>query len=309
MQGAVKAVKAVVDQVAPAAESVKLLTLRAAEGELPRWDPGAHIDLTLPNWQVRQYSLCGDPNDHRRYQVAVKLENLSRGGSEYIHRFLRPGTEVTVSAPRNTFPATMPPRTLYVAGGIGITALIAMFLRDFDAGREPRLVYAGRGRETMALLQALPQSENVMIAASRNGARIDLARLAQQIPAGTTVAACGPSRMLAQVEEVFGTERFGPLHLERFRAEPRRFRENQPFEVHCARSGTDVEIPAQETLMDSLLFNDLPVASGCREGICGSCQLKVLEGQPEHRDSLGASDDAIYPCVSRSLSDRLVLDL
>lgn len=300
----------VVEEVRPVAEGVRAVTLRAPDGgALAPWTPGAHVDVELPNRLRRQYSLCGDPGDTARYRIAVKHEALSRGASEYVHLFLRPGTALRVRAPRSTFPGRTAPGTLYIAGGIGITAVLAMYLRDVREGRGPLLRYAGRGRAGMPFLDELPEGGDVVVAAADEGRRLDLAALARDAADGTEVVACGPPRMVAAVEEVFGTERFGPVHVERFRAEPRSFVDDAPFTAECARSGRTVAVPAGETLMDALLREDVAVAAGCREGVCGSCAVTVLDGEPEHRDLLGAPPGRMYPCVSRSTTEKLVLDL
>lgn len=299
----------IIDDFRPAAASIRTVILRAPDGgDLPAWVPGAHIDVGLPNWITRQYSLCGSPADLSQYRIAVRLEELSRGGSEYIHRFLRRGTPVTVSTPRSTFPAEMPAGSVYIAGGIGITAVLAMFLRDHAAGLTPKLLYAGRSRSAMAFLDELPGTADVVVAASDEDQRLDLPGLAAALPEDTDIAICGPGRLISAAEEAFPAEKFS-VHAERFRAESRSFADNTPFTVECARSGTDVPVAAEETLLDALLKADIPVAGGCREGVCGSCEVRVLKGEPEHRDLLGAPEGRMYPCVSRSVTERLTLDL
>lgn len=298
----------VVDDIHLAAESICSVTLHAANsGKLPEWSPGAHIDLELPNWITRQYSLCGDPQDRYRYRIGVRLEELSRGGSEYIHRLLRPGTRLKFRGPRSTFPESTRPKTVFIAGGIGITALLAMFLRDHALGFQPTLLYAGRSRAAMPFLSELPEDADTVIAAKDEGSRLDLSLWAEKLPIGTSVAACGPNRMVSSVEETFAPSKF-QVHTERFRAEAREF-VNTSFVAECARSGKEITVSEHESLMDALAKADLPLAAGCREGVCGSCELRVLSGRPEHRDLIGAPEGRIYPCVSRSTTERLVLDI
>lgn len=297
-----------VDDIRPAAENICTVTLRSASRrKLPCWRPGAHIDLELPNWITRQYSLCGDPSDQHSYRIGVRLEELSRGGSEYIHRLLRPGTLLKARGPRSTFPDRTPAGTVFIAGGIGITAVLAMFLRDYAQGLRPILLYAGRSRAAMPFLDELPEDADVVIAAKDEDQRLDFADLAARLPGGTAIAVCGPSRMVSAVEEAFPEEKF-QVHAERFRAEPREF-VNTEFLAECVRSGKEITVGEYESLMDALARADRPLAAGCREGVCGSCEVRVLSGEPEHRDLIGAPPGKMYPCVSRSSSERLVLDL
>lgn len=298
-----------VDAICAVAIGVRAVRLVATDGrDLPPWIPGAHIDVRLPNWITRQYSLCSDPEDLSHYRIAVRLEELSRGGSEYIHRFLLPGTGVSISAPRSTLPSAMPCGSVYIAGGVGITAILAMFLRDYNSGLKPKLYYSGRSRSAMAFLDELPAGADVMLAASDQRQRLDLANLRESLPPDTKIAVCGPSGLVTDVVEMFDAERFS-VYAERFRAEPTHFAHNTPFTADCVRSKISVPVSAEETLLDALLKADLPVAGGCREGVCGSCEVTVANGEPEHRDLIGAPPGRMYPCVSRSKTEWISLDL
>lgn len=298
----------VVDRIDPITEDAVALLLRGTSGPLAPWEPGAHIDLALPNWLTRQYSLCGDPADRESYRVAVRHERLSRGGSEYVHRFLRRGRTLEVSLPRNHFPLVPAPAYLFLAGGIGITAVLPMLRAAAGAGIPASLVYVGRSAATMPFADELRDSygERVRIVATREQGRPDLAALAAGPAPGTLVYCCGPASMLAAAEAAFPAER---LRAERFRPAPRTFGPDTEFEAVCARSARTVQVTADETLLDALAHAGHPLPSGCREGVCGSCELTVLDGEPEHRDDIGAREGRMYACVSRALSPRLVLDL
>ncbi|MFJ8825239.1 PDR/VanB family oxidoreductase [Streptomyces sp. NPDC102467] len=298
----------VVEHIDRVAEDVVALTLRATAGELAPWDPGAHIDLALPNWLTRQYSLCGDPADRDTYRVAVRYDPLSRGGSEYVHRFLRPGRALDVSLPRNHFPLVPAPRYLFLAGGIGITPLLPMLRAVAAAGLPATLLYAGPTAESMPFADELRRSygDRVRIVETKGQGRPDLDALAAALEADTLVYCCGPAAMLAAADAAFPTER---LHSERFQPVARTFGPDTAFEVVCARSGGPVAVPADESLLDALAHAGRPIPSGCREGVCGSCEVTVLDGSPEHRDHIGAPEGRMYACVSRALSPRLVLDL
>ncbi|MEU5772915.1 PDR/VanB family oxidoreductase [Streptomyces venezuelae] len=298
----------VVEHMDRVAEDVVALTLRATAGDLAPWDPGAHIDLSLPNWLDRQYSLCGDPAERDAYRVAVRYDPLSRGGSEYVHRFLRPGRALGVSLPRNHFPLVPAPRYLFLAGGIGITPLLPMMRAAAAAGAPATLVYVGPSPATMPFADDLLRSygDRVRIVETGRHGRPDLHALAATLPADALVYCCGPATMLAAAEAAFPAER---LHAERFQPVARTFGPDTAFEAVCARSGDTVAVPADESLLDALALSGRPLPAGCREGICGSCEITVLDGTPEHRDDIGAPEGRMFPCVSRAVSPRLVLDL
>ncbi|MFE7116681.1 PDR/VanB family oxidoreductase [Streptomyces sp. NPDC057654] len=297
-----------IEHIDRVAEGVVALTLRGATGPLEPWEPGAHIDLALPNWLIRQYSLCGDPADRDAYRVAVRYDPLSRGGSEYIHRFLRRGRTLDVSAPRNNFPLAPAPEYLFLAGGIGITPLLPMLRAATAAGRRATLVYAGASAETMPFADELLSGygDRVRIIATKQQGRPDLAALAADLGPDALVYCCGPASMLAAAEAAFPA---GQLHAERFQPVPKTYGPDTAFEAVCSRSGQTVQVPADESLLDALTHAGRPIPSGCREGVCGSCELTVLDGEPEHRDDIGAPTGRMYACVSRALSPRLVLDL
>ncbi|MEU5899567.1 MULTISPECIES: PDR/VanB family oxidoreductase [Streptomyces] len=298
----------VVEHMDRVTEDVVALTLRATAGDLAPWDPGAHIDLSLPNWLDRQYSLCGDPAERDAYRVAVRYDPLSRGGSEYVHRFLRPGRTLPVSLPRNHFPLVPAPGYLFLAGGIGITPLLPMLRAAVTAGIPSTLVYAGPSRHSMPFADELHRTygDVVRIVETGRHGRPDLHALAATLPPGTLVYCCGPATMLAAAEAAFPAER---LHAERFQPAVRSFGPDTAFEAVCARSGGAVAVPADESLLDALAHAGRPLPAGCREGICGSCEVTVLDGTPEHRDDIGAPEGRMFACVSRAVSPRLVLDL
>ncbi|MFH8344368.1 PDR/VanB family oxidoreductase [Streptomyces sp. NPDC018045] len=300
--------RTLLDRIDQVADDVVSLALRGADGPLAPWEPGAHVDLALPNWLTRQYSLCGDPADRATYRVAVRYDPLSRGGSEYIHRFLRPGRPLDVSLPRNHFPLLPAPRYLFLAGGIGITPVLPMLRAATAAGRPASLVYAGPSAATMPFADELRSAygDAVRIVATRQHGRPDFGTLAAGLEPGTLVYCCGPASMLAAAEAAFPA---GQLRTERFQPAPKVFAPATAFEAACARSGRTVQVDADESLLDALNHAGHSVPSGCREGVCGSCEVTVLDGEVEHRDDIGAPEGRMFACVSRALSPRLVLDL
>ncbi|MGW4832756.1 PDR/VanB family oxidoreductase [Amycolatopsis japonica] len=293
--------KTVLDRVEPVADGVVSLVLRGAEGPLAAWEPGAHVDLSLPNWLTRQYSLCGDPADRGSYRVAVRHDRLSRGGSEYVHLFLRAGRTLDVSLPRNNFPLLPAPEYLFIAGGIGITPIMPMLAA---AGDSARLVYVGRSEATMPFAAELKAEYGDRVRLHTDG-RPDFAALAAGLGPDALVYCCGPASMLDAAEAAFPAYR---LHLERFRPVAKEFAPDVPFEAHCVRSGRTVPVAAEESLLDALNHAGFRIPSGCSEGVCGSCEIRVVGGEPEHRDDIGAPDGRMYCCVSRA-SSRLDVDL
>jgi ferredoxin-NADP reductase len=294
----------ILERVEPVAEGAVSLVLRGRERPLAAWEPGAHVDLELPNWLNRQYSLCGDPADRDRYRVTVRHDRLSRGGSEYIHLYLRAGRTLAVSLPRNHFPLVPAPEYLFLAGGIGITPIVPMLAAAVEAGASATLVYVGRSATTMPFADELR---------SRYGDRVqirhrrpDLAALAATLGPQALVYCCGPASMIDSAEVAFAPHQ---LHVERFRPVSRTFAPDEPFEVRCARSGRTVQVGADESMLDALNHAGHRIPSGCREGVCGSCEIPVLDGEPEHRDDIGAPPGRMYCCVSRALTSPLVVDL
>jgi tetrachlorobenzoquinone reductase len=304
-----------VKQVTWEADGVLSLSLVHPDAAgLPAWTPGAHLDLRLGD-RVRQYSLCGDPADPGRYRVAVLRVEDGRGGSEYVHQRLRPGQTVQIEGPRNHFTLEPSPRYLFIAGGIGITPLLPMVRQAAAEGRDWRLVYGGRSLRSMAFLDELAgYGDRVETVPQDERGLLDLdALLGTPLP-DTLVYCCGPEPLLAAVETRCATWPPGCLRLERFAAKPQDFGPDTPFEVVCQRSDVTVRVEPGTSIVDALENTDVWVSNACREGICGTCETRVIDGEPDHRDSLLSADERaagklMLPCVSRSLTPRLVLDL
>lgn len=299
------------------AEGVVTLTLTAPDGgRLPDWTPGAHVDLTLDNGLTRQYSLCGDRWDAHSYRVGVLLEPAGRGGSRHVHELLEPGHLVGLGGPRNNFPLVPAGSYLFVAGGIGITPMLPMLAQADQLGADWRLLYGGRQRISMAFLDELAQyGDRVEIRPQDEFGLLDLPGFLGEPRPGTPVYSCGPAPLLAAVEAACAGWPPRALHTERFvaaeRGAPVR---TTAFAVELARSGRTVTVTPEVSVLEALGSAGVEVLSSCRQGTCGTCETTVLAGQPDHRDSLldddeQAAGDCMYPCVSRSLSDRLVLDL
>jgi ferredoxin-NADP reductase len=308
----------VVEAVDIVAEDVVALTLADPSGAtLPAWTPGAHVDLILTPDLVRQYSLCGTPSDGRRIRVAVLREAAGRGGSTFVHDRLTVGTTVRVRGPRNHFPLVGSPRYLFVAGGIGVTPLLPMLAEATAAQADWTLVYVGRSRKTMAFLDDLVQyGDRVRVLPKDETGPLDLATVLGEPRQDTLVYCCGPERLLADIEQRCSASwPAGALHLERFAARPTDgVGENHPFELVLARSGLTIQVPADRSVFHAVEDAGISVLGSCHEGICGTCEQVVLEGEVDHRDSVlsaeeQATDETMMICVSRCRSDRLTLDL
>lgn len=309
----------VVDELVVEADGVAALRLSDPAGnELPQWTPGAHIDLIMSGSLVRQYSLCSSPRDRGAWRVGVLRAPDSRGGSEFVHTQLGEGASVRVRGPRNHFPLVTAPRYLFVAGGIGVTPMLPMIEAADAVGADWRLVYGGRSRKSMGFLDELEgYGERVDLWPQDERGLLDLeALLATPLP-DTLVYCCGPEALLSAVEQRCADWPAGSLHLERFAAKPQGEAHADAldtFDVVCQQSGVTVTIPPDGSILEELEEAGVDVYGACYEGTCGSCESSVLEGVPDHRDSVltEAEKDAtgvMMICVSRSRSQRLVLDV
>ena len=304
------------------ADGVVTLTLTAPDGaRLPDWTPGAHVDLVLDNGLTRQYSLCGDRWDAHTYRVGVLLEPASRGGSSYVHEQLQPGHVVGLGGPRNNFPLVPAESYLFVAGGIGITPMLPMIRQADLLGADWRLLYGGRTRGSMAFLDELEvhgdqvHGDQVQVRPQDEFGLLDLPGFLGAPRPGTPVYACGPGPLLTAMGAACAEWPSRALRTERFvAAEQGAPVRTAPFEVELRRSGRTVTVPPDVSVLEAVAAAGVEVLSSCRQGTCGTCETDVLAGVPDHRDSLldddeRAANDCMYPCVSRSCSDRLVLDL
>jgi ferredoxin-NADP reductase len=304
----------IVARTAVTADVVEL-ELAPVDGDLPAWRPGAHVDLHLGEGLTRQYSLCGDPAERGRWRIAVQREPEGRGGSVHVHERLAVGDVVTVRGPRNNFALVDAPAYLFVAGGIGITPFVPMLRELAERGADWRLVHLGRSSERLPYADRLAREhpDRVTVWASGALGRYDLARLLDGAAPGTAVYCCGSERLVAAVEELGPLRGLG-VHVERFAPRPQAHGADAGFQVVLAETGRTVTVAAGESVLDAVNRAGASVPSTCREGTCGTCEVLVLAGTPEHRDSVlspeeRASNRYVMTCVSRSLSPSLTLDL
>lgn len=296
-----------------AAEGVLALTLRHPLGEhLPAWEPGAHVDVLLEPGLERQYSLCGDPADRSAWRVAVLRESAGRGGSAHVHEQLGEGANVRVRGPRNNFALEPAPRYRFVAGGIGITPILPMLAAAEAAGAEWTLLYGGRTRGSMAFGEELGRyGDRVTFAPEDETGLLDLASVLDDVPEGTLVYCCGPGPLLDAVEARCPS---GVLRVERFRPKEQETGGTTAFEVELARSGRTLTVAPDVSVLDAVREAGVEVLYSCTEGTCGTCETDVLDGEPDHRDSVLTEDEraageTMLICVSRCRGKRLVLDL
>lgn len=302
-----------------AAAGIHLFEFRAPDGAaLAPFEAGAHVDLHLPGGFVRQYSLCNAPGERHRYVVGIKRDPRSRGGSVAAHDRLRVGELVAVSVPRCHFALDeAAPRSVFVAGGIGITPVACMVQRLRQLGRPFALHYSVRRRDEAALLDLLAGPETHLHVDEERGRLLDVPGLVAAAPADAAVYCCGPAPMLDAFEAAararpglaWRVERFVPL------ADAAHAPAHEGgFSVRLAASGRTVAVRQGQTILEALRAAGLDVPSSCEQGICGTCETRVLEGLPDHRDSLLSDDErrsnrTMMICCSGSRSAELVLDL
>lgn len=298
-----------------AATGVYLLELRWPEGgELPAFSAGSHVDLHLPNGLVRQYSLANAPRERTHYLLGVKRDPKSRGGSVSIHDDLRVGQLLTVSLPRNHFPLDEEaPVSVFVAGGIGITPIASMVQHLKWLGHSWQLHYSVRTRDDAALLDRVAGAGLQLHVDAEAGALLDIGAVLAAAPADAPLYCCGPAPMLDAFEAAAKALPGRRWTVERFAAAAPSA-SSGGFTVRLAATGRTLPVAAGQSILDALRGAGLSVRASCEQGICGTCETRVLGGTPDHRDSLLSDEEkrtneVMMICCSGSLSEELVLDL
>lgn len=299
-------------------DDIRSFTLAAADGTpLPAYEAGAHIDVHLPDGLVRQYSLCGRDRHDGRYRIAVKREPASRGGSRWVHENLREGDRLAIGRPRNAF--TLSPaagRHLLLAGGIGLTPLLAMAFELAARGEDFHLVHFVRSKASVAFadeLDAPPLTGRceILYGLSAAESAAALARLIDAAPRDTHCYTCGPAPFMDAVRTrtqvrlpaaQFHQESFGPVEAT-----------GACFTLRLQRSGSEISVGETQSVVDAMRAAGLDVETSCEVGVCGTCVTRVIDGCPEHRDTFltaaeHAANTCFTPCVSRSRSPLLVVD-
>ncbi|CAN5337961.1 PDR/VanB family oxidoreductase [soil metagenome] len=296
----------VLDRTDEADGVISLTFAGAGGGPLPEWTPGAHLDLILGNGLIRQYSLSSDPADLTRYRLGVLREPASRGGSIWIYDNVHAGSTLAISQPRNNFVLHHASGYRFVAGGIGITPILPMIRRAEAESIPWTLLYGGRTRQSMAFLRELEAyGDKVMVRPQDEFGLLDLATYFADPSEGELIYACGPEPMLLAAERASAAWPVDALHVERFVPKHIDVAPDEAFEVEFVESGITAEVPAGVSILDVAEQFSLNVFSSCREGTCGTCETRVLEGAVEHRDSLltvaeQEAGDTMMICVSRA---------
>ena len=303
------------DQVA---DGIHLLEFRDAAGkQLPEFSAGAHIAVRVPNGLLRKYSLCNDPAERDRYQIAVKRESNGRGGSRSLIDSVKAGDELVVTAPVNDF--GLPPRAqdfLFIAGGIGVTPMMAMIHETLAQGKRFRLFYCSRSPEATAFREELsaPRFKDMITIHYDEGdpsRSLDLRPILAERRNREHLYCCGPRPLMEAVRAM--TDHWSPtaVHFEAFSEAETHKAGDKPFRVKLARSAKVLDVPTDKTILEVLRQHGLDAPSSCETGTCGTCRTKLLAGEADHRDLVLAEherNDTIMICVSRARSELIIID-
>lgn len=305
------------------AQAVCSLELVSADGGvLPSFTAGAHVDVHLPNGMVRSYSLCNAPSDAQRYQIAVLRDPASRGGSVAVHDQVSEGQTLEISPPKNHFPlAADGQRHLLLAGGIGVTPLLAMAEQLTRDGADFALHYFARSAAQAAFVSRMADSPFAPRVHTHwddtpQDPPVSLSALIGSPQAGQHLYVCGPKGFMDAVLDTARAQSWpdSQLHFEFFGAQVVNDGTDQAFTVKIASSGQEILVTADQTVVQALHNAGVDVPIACEQGVCGTCLVRVLGGTPDHKDMYltpeeQEANDQFTPCCSRSKSQVLVLDL
>ncbi|MEZ5645477.1 MAG: PDR/VanB family oxidoreductase [Burkholderiaceae bacterium] len=302
------------------AKDIFLFELKSPDSSpLPSFTAGAHIAVQVPNGSMRHYSLCSDPARTELYQLAVKREDDGRGGSKSLVEETEVGDTLLAGVPSNLFELSEKAKSfILVAGGIGITPMRAMIhALQAEGMRSFKLYYLARTPESAAFLDELsaPELKGKVVIHHTFGdpsKTFDLWSVFEKPVAGTHVYCCGSKRLMDEVKDMTGHWASSAVHFESFGADTKPHPDDKPFEVELAKTGMKVVVPANRSILDTLREHSIRVPSSCESGTCGSCKVRLLKGEADHRDLAllpEEQEDHIMVCVSRAKSDTLVLDL
>jgi vanillate O-demethylase ferredoxin subunit len=301
------------------AEGTNLFEFRTLDtSEVPPFTAGSHVDVNLPNGSIRQYSITNPETDRGRYLLGVKLDAKGRGGSRCLHEEVKVGSVLKIGRPRNNFPLIeSATASVLIAGGIGITPIHCMIEKLQGLGQNWRLHYAARNRAEAVFLNRFEQAgDRVHFHADNEhgGQVMDVAAIVRAAPLDAHLYCCGPAPMLEAFEAACADRPKALVHLERFSAPDNVAATGGAYTVELAKSKRSIAVQPGQTLVQALQAAGIKVKVSCEQGICGTCETRVLAGEPDHRDSIlsddeKAANETMMICCSGSLSATLVLDL
>lgn len=301
-------------------ETQRIVSLRLAPVETTRFPPftaGAHVNLHLDNGLVRSYSILSPAEDTTHIRLGILHAPDGGGGSHYVHTRVHAGMRLMLSGPRNNFPLATQAPGVFIAGGIGITPLLSMARHLAGMGQPVVLHYCARSRADAAFLQELTGLA-ITLQCHFDDEQLclpDLPAMLRGYPAATHFYCCGPPALLESFQNQSVTLGIDNTHIERFNAAPTASGcEGSACLIVLARSGQQFLHDGRSSLLDALLARGINVPHGCRQGLCGSCETGVLDGTPDHRDSVldkqaRQAGKVMMVCVSGCRDARMVLDL
>lgn len=304
-------------------EGVRLFDLRLINQDtLPLFTAGANIGVHINDDLVRHYSLCSHPKESYRYVIAVAKAADSKGGSLWMHQHLKEGETITISPPQNHFSLhESSAYSVLVAGGIGITPMLSMIMSLEEQGKKWELHFVSRNKRQTPLLSQIMAMQHSLkfghihmyFSRSVPSSRLDLPAIIASAPQGSHFYCCGPKSLLDDYSKRLEHVSSEKVHLEHFHSEKTAANQGK-FTIVLARSGIEIDVHQGQTVLDVLKKHSINISYACGEGVCGSCEVQVLEGLPDHRDSVLSDTEknenkSMMVCCSGSLSDRLILDL
>jgi ferredoxin-NADP reductase len=306
------------------AAGISSFVLRRVDGlPFPAVDPGAHIEIRLPIGSTRSFSLSNGRGDQGDYRLTVARDARSTGGSVFMHDNIKVGDIFTITGPRNNFVLVRDAaQSIFIAGGIGVTPFVPMLAALNESGRAWKLIYFAKTRDRAALLteiEGLAAAGHGEVACNftgEPGGRIfDIDRILAAMCPGAHVYCCGPIGMLDSFRVNAERHRIAPerVHFEYFGSDVELSSEGG-FTVVLQRSGREVIVQAGQTILEAIEAIGIEVPHSCMEGICGSCETKIISGVPDHRDMVYTERQrketkTMMICCSGAKSERLVLDL